>query len=175
MDLQRQLEEKKSSILKKWLEFIIGSYPRESRRFLTKEKDRFSNPVGQVIAERTEALYDGLISGGDEQVIVPCLEDILRIRAVQDLKPSQAVGFVLQLKQVVRQVLQKGVDGAVPSAALREFENRVDETALLAFDVYTRHKQKIYNIRVDEVKRQVTRLLKRANLVYEIPEMGPDL
>ena len=54
-------------------------------------------------------------------------------------------------------------------------DNRIDEIALLAFDVYSACRQKISDIRVNEVKNQVGKLLERANLISEIPEQNPAL
>jgi hypothetical protein len=61
------------------------------------------------------------------------------------------------------------------SGELQAFENRIDDIALLAFDIYSQCRQKIYEIRVNEVKNQLGRLLKRANLTFEIPEQEPEL
>jgi hypothetical protein len=47
----------------------------------------------------------------------------------------------------------------------------MDQVILLAFDIYTQCRQKISDIKVNEVRNQVGRLLERANLVCEIPEL----
>jgi hypothetical protein len=98
------------------------------------------------------------------------LEAIIRIRAVQDFTPSQAVAFVIQLKQIVREEL-----GVGSSADLQGLEDRIDEVLLLAFDIYSKCRQKLNDIRVREVKNQVGRLLEKANLIVEIPEQSPGL
>ncbi|MFH1293539.1 MAG: RsbRD N-terminal domain-containing protein, partial [Pseudomonadota bacterium] len=104
-----------------------------------------------------------------------CLENIIRIRSIQDFKPSQAIGFVLQLKKLVREMLESKAPINGLSGELQAFENRIDDIALLAFDIYSQCRQKIYEIRVNEVKNQLGRLLKRANLTFEIPEQEPEL
>jgi hypothetical protein len=45
--------------------------------------------------------------------------------------------------------------------------------ALLSFDVYMKCKERIYEIKADEVKRMTFRLIQRANLICEVPD--PDL
>jgi len=100
---------------------------------------------------------------------------MIRIRAVQDFKPSQAVGFVLRLKKIIREELEKNrqeIDTLHDE--LEVLEERIEDTALQAFDIYTQCRQKLYEIRVNENNRQVARLLKRANLTIDIPGVDPD-
>ena len=130
----------------------------------------FANPVGLTISTEIETLYDEIIQGENTEKISSCLDSIIRIRAVQDFKPSGAVAFVLQLKQIIREELGDGL-----ADEIRILDNRIDEIALLAFDIYSACRQKIFDIRVNEVKNQVGKLLERANLIVEIPEQRPAL
>jgi hypothetical protein len=175
MKLEDLLSKKRSNIVKKWHEVIVGSYPSGTQRFFRKEKDQFANPVGYIIDKEIGVLYDEIIKEGDSDKITSCLDSIIRIRAVQDFKPSQAVSFVLQLKDVIR----KAVQGETPlnglAGELQALDNRIDEIALLAFDIYSQRRQKIYEIRVNEVKNHLGKLLEMANLTIEIPELEPDL
>ena len=45
---------------------------------------------------------------------------------------------------------------------------------MLSFDIYMNHREKIFEIRLNEIKNMTSRLLKRANLIYEIPEQASD-
>jgi hypothetical protein len=176
MSLERFLSEKRSSILTKWRNLIIGSYPADAQRFLRKEKNRFSNPVGQSISADVEILCDALTTGEDSDKLSSSLDGIIRIRAVQDFKPSQAVGFVLQLKKIIRfELAMNRQDEAELKDELEALEDRIENAALLAFDIYSQCRQKLYEIRVNETKNQVGRLLERANLTVEIPDLEPDL
>jgi len=170
MNSDNLLAEKKSKIIKKWRNAIIESYPEDSQGFLKREKSQFANPVGLTISTEIETLYDEIISGDNTEKISSCLDSIIRIRAVQDFKPSRAVAFVLQLKQIIKEEL-----GNDHSDEMLILDNRIDEIALLAFDIYSACRQKIFEIRVNEVKSQVGKLLERANLISEIPEQRPAL
>jgi len=175
MSLEKLLSDKRSAIIKKWRDLLIGTYPVDAQRFLKKEKNLFSNPVGQTIAEDMETLYDELTIGNDIDKISSSLDNIIRIRAVQDFKPSQAVGFVLQLKKLIQNELGADSRESEIQNDVEMLEERIDNTALLAFDIYAQCRQKLYEIRVNETKNQVGRLLERANLTVEIPEFEPDL
>ena len=168
MNLDSILSENRSTIIKKWQEAIIQTYPKETQKFLKREKSQFANPVGLIITKDVEILFDELVKGEDTEKIFTSLDKIIRIRAVQDFKPSHAVGFVLQLKSILRETLGNGY-----SDEQHILEDRVDATALLAFDVYSQCRQQIFDIRVNEVKNEFGRLMQRANLVKEIPEQSP--
>ena len=175
MSVEKLLSDKRSTLIKKWRNLLIGSYPVDAQRFFKKEKNRFSNPVGQTIAEDVEILYDELTVGNNTDKISSSLDNIIRIRAVQNFKPSQAVGFVLQLKKLIQNELGADRRENEIQNALEVLEERIDNAALLAFDIYSQCRQKLYEIRVNETKNQVGKLLERANLTVEIPEYEPDL
>ncbi len=165
MSLDTILSENRTAIIRKWQEAIIGTYPKETQKFLKKEKSQFANPVGLIITKDVEILFDELVKGDDTEKILSSLDKIIRIRAVQDFKPSHAVGFVLRLKAILRETLGDGY-----STERHMLEDRVDAAALLAFDVYSQCRQQLFDIRVNEVKNEFGRLLQQANLVKEIPE-----
>ena len=100
--LNELLKSKRSSVIKNWTNQILDSYASETSAFLLKDKDRFSNPVGFTISENTVKIIDEIIAGRDLASIKILLIDILRIRAVQDFTPSEAVKFIHLLKDVLR-------------------------------------------------------------------------
>ncbi|HUU79941.1 MAG TPA: RsbRD N-terminal domain-containing protein [Acidobacteriota bacterium] len=169
MNLANFLSEKRSSLVKKWSNLLIETYPDDAQRFLKKERDQFANPVGHVITKEIGALFDELLKDGDTNRIYSCLQNIVRIRAVQDFKPSQAIAFVLQLKKLIREDLKEGSMGGDLSGELESLEDRIDQMALLAFDIHSECREKIYELRVKEVKNQVSRLLERSDLICEMP------
>jgi hypothetical protein len=175
MSLDSLLFDKRSSIIKKWRDLLIGTYPVDTQRFFKREKDRFSNPVGQTIAEDLEILYDQLTTENNIDKISKSLDNIVRIRAVQNFKPSEAVGFVLGLKKLIRKEIGVGAGADEIKDTFEALEERIEDAALLAFDIYNQCRQKLYELRVSEATNQVSRLLERANLKIEIPEFDPVL
>jgi len=170
MSVKSLLSEKRSRIVKRWQDAIITSYPKDSQGFLKRTKSQFANPVGCIIGKEIETLYDEVIKGDNPDKISACLDTIIRIRAVQDFSPSQAVAFVLQLKDIIKEELGNG-----HSPDMHALDRQIDGILLMAFDVYSKCRQEIYEIRVHEVKNQVGKLLERANLIVEIPETAPGL
>ncbi len=176
MKLKDLLLERKSSILTRWFDKIIEGYPSDTSSFLKKQKNQFSNPVGNTILQGINGLFDVLVQGSDRDKVYPFLDDIIRIRAVQDFSPSQAVSFIFLLRQVVRDTIQKEIQENSISEELALLESRIDEMILLSFDIYMKCKERIYEIKADEVKRMTFRLLQRANLICEVqePDVGSD-
>ncbi len=175
MSLKNLLLQKRSPIVKKWCDVVLCTYPEQSRTFLKKQKDRFANPVGRTIFEGIESIYDELLQEADADKISLFLDNIVRVRAVQDFSPSRAVGFIFGLKKVIRQELGSEILKEGLAEEWAAFESKIDGLALLCFDIYTACRQKISDIRVDEVRRRSSKLLKMAGLLYEVPEEEGDL
>ena len=129
------------------LEQTLATYPRQTLRFLQGEKDRFRNPVGHTLREGLATLLDELTGEMDPARIRAALESIVRLRAVQDFTPSQAVGFVYLLREIIPEELAGGEPPDV--------QKRIDETALLAFDLFMQCREEIYEIKAREAQRKV--------------------
>jgi hypothetical protein len=174
MDLKTLLQEKRSHIIKKWCDVVLSSYPEQSQKFLKKQKDKIANPVGSTISEGIASIYDELLEGSESEDISLFLDNVIRVRAIQDFSPSQAVSFIFRLKGIIREALEDDIRQGKISEALVAFESKIDSLALLCFDIYTQCRQKIFDIRVNEVRNESSRLLKMAGLIYEIPEFVED-
>jgi hypothetical protein len=174
MTVTELLGRKKSAILDRWFNLVLETYPADTQRFLKKQKSRFGNPVAQEISQGIEGVFDRLVKGGEEEAISPFLDRIVRIRAVQELTPAQALQFIFGLKGVIREELAGSLAGSPFPAELVEFEARIDRLALVAFNIYVACKQQVFQLRVDEVKNRVGALLRRAKLVCDLSETDID-
>lgn len=170
MGLKNLLEEKRSAIVKQWFDQVVETYPADTSRFLKKQSDPFANPVGQTTQRGLQQLLDELLGEMDRERIETCLDPIIRIRAIQSFTPSQATGFVFFLKTILRKIAEEP-----HRQDLSRLEGRIDEMALVAFDIYTRCRETLFRIRADEERRVNLNALKRAGLISSIPENGPDL
>jgi hypothetical protein len=152
--IREHLEVKSVSVLKKWSQFILETYPADATRFLQDEGDRFVNPVGYTISQEIKTIYDELLHGMELERLSNSLREIIKIRAVQEFSPSEAVGAIFLLKRAVREDLADEIAGNRCGAELLDFETRIDRLALLAFDIYMKCKENICDIRVSEVAAQ---------------------
>lgn len=161
MTLEDLLSEKRSIILPRWFDVLLEVYPADTRSFLKNQKNRFTNPVGRRIHEGLEALFEQLIQRNKPSDISAFLDNIMRIRAVQDLSPSQAIAFIPHLKRLIRQELREDIHGGRLFNELSAFESRIDDIALLAFDTYMKCRERIYEIKANELRRRTVRLMRK--------------
>lgn len=140
------------SIVEQWLDLTFHTYPEQSVQFMLRERDPFRNPLGQALRTGLPAVFDELLDGNDLGRMEQILESIVRIRAVQDFSASQAIGFVFLLK--------KALDREFPNGWREDpaLEDRIDRLALLAFDLFMRCREKIYEVQADEGKRRLALL-----------------
>lgn len=171
------LPQEKATILKHWFDLVVETYPPETARFLRKESNQFANPVGHTIHHGMEGLLEEFLHEMNPEKMSSLLDRIIRIRAVQNFLPSQAIAFILQLKKVVREVFGREIqENRVSPDDLQSFDSKVDALSLLAFDVYMGCRENLYEVRINEVKNRTSRLLQRANIIAEISDdaVGPE-
>ncbi len=164
MALEQLLVQNREPILKRWRNLILDTYPPDGSVFFGQEKDRFANPVGTIITEGIEGLYNNLIGQADSDMLSKCLDSIIRVRAVQDFSPSGALTIFPLLKKSVREYLGREILESHLFDELLELESRIDEVMLLAIDIYVKCRQQVHDIRIRELKAErdgVLRLLAR--------------
>lgn len=164
------LRSERGALLERWKDLIVQDYPEESAGFLRRQRDRFRNPVGHAIETGVDSIFDNIVSGRSAADSRDPLEEIIKIRAVQDLSPARAVGFVHLLK---RAVLENGgelfSDGNNWEELLALYE-RIDQLTLLAFEIHAHCREKIYDIRTIEIKRRTAKLQEFVDRCYGTPD-----
>ncbi len=144
----------RDEIVALWIERTLQGYAGDAGRFLMHERDQFRNPAGLTFRESLPALYEALLSGGPISSAVRALDAVIRLRAVQDFSAAQAVSFVFLLKEILREMASReDCRDAIPTD-LTAFERRIDELALLAFDLFMKCREQIWDIRARELSRR---------------------
>jgi len=142
-------------LVARWIEAVIDAYPAQTAKFLKEQPDRFANPVGANLREGLALIIDGLVADADPDELRAPLDLVIRVRAVQEFEPSAAVGFIFDLKSIVREVAADG--GEVPE----DFDRRIDRLGLVAFDVYMSCREQLWSIRAREIRNQSLGILER--------------
>ncbi len=165
------LREKREALEERWAELVFATYPQQSVQFLRQEKDRFRNPLGSTIRSDIAALVDAVLADADAAALTAPLDAIVRVRAVQDFPPVEALRFLFQLKQAVAEIA--GDDASpVPVSELLALYARLDELALQAFGIYVGCREKVFEIRAREATARTYSLLKQAGLLTDAVEAG---
>lgn len=167
MKLNELLSEKRSAVLNRWYEAILNTYPPDTAKFLKGQKNPFLNPVGSTTFKSMEILFDYLTKNEGNDKVSRSLDDIVRIRAVQEFTPSQCLRFIFFLKEAVREELKSELTDGRLLHEQHIFELKVDELSLLAFDIYMQCREKINDLKVRELQRWTFRRLQKADEAYK--------
>lgn len=167
MKLETLLSQRKPAIVEKWLNLLLDSYPSESSALFKKNKDRFANPIGHTTSREMASIYDELLKGTDFSQDPSSIDMLIKIRAVQDFSASEAVSFIFSLKKVIREELGEMIAEEGMQEEVLALESRIDHLALACFDNYMKSREKIYELKADEIKERAYTLLKRANMLCE--------
>lgn len=152
--LTELLIREKNKIIDRWVQLIVETYPSHSSQFLLKQTDRFSNPVGYTITTETEALFNSFLNDDIENSGVIALDNLMRVRTVQNFTAAEAVGFIFSLKQTIREVIEENGREDIPFKMILILESKIDQLALKAFDSYMNCRDKINEIRIKDIKQQ---------------------
>ncbi len=150
MKLPEILQDKKKQILSIWIERTLDSYT--SSGFFKKSRDQFANPIGANIRDGLTRIFDLLVQGADINDFTAPMDQVIRIRAIQEFTPSQAIAPFLEIKWVIRQILADDKKIQPDPSELDNFECETDRLALAAFDMYTRCREQLYQVRIKELK-----------------------
>ena len=175
MRLNNLLAQRKTAIIKNWFTLAVETYPPDTASFLKKQKDPFANPVGRTISIGLEALFNELLKEMDHDTIISFLDPIIRIRAIQNFSPAQAVSFIFLLKKAVRENIKKEALEEQLFSELLLFESKIDQLVMIAFNLYMQCKEKIYDLKANEMRNSTYKAFKRAGLVREMPVDEPDI
>jgi len=134
-----------TAILDAWFDKTIEIYPDQARGSISQIAERFRNPVGFSVRESLAKLLEELAGEMDVVRAGEAAEEIVRLRAVQDCSPTEAVGFVFQLREIIR--------AHHAEAEFVDLERRLDELALVTFGRYMKCREDLALVRFNEAKR----------------------
>jgi RsbT co-antagonist protein rsbRD N-terminal domain len=177
-ELVECLGRKRAAMAARWLTEALSAYPTASADLFRQERNPFANPVGHALRVGLDAALEALVQGREPANVAACLDDILKMRAAQELTPTQALSFIFCLKETIRAELPGDDRGPAFSLEMAALDRQIDQLALAAFDRYAGHRGRIYELRVREVKRSVSVLVERMNRRHPplfADEAPPDL
>ena len=149
MSIETLLALKKKVIVQKWIDQVLDTYG--SSEFFKKQKNPFANPIGSTVSDGLQKLFTILVEERELSEAVKPLEDIIKIRAVQEFTPSAAISFFYFIKDIVREELAKEKNREEVLSLLSVLDPRTDKIALMAFDIYMDCRERLHQIRVNEV------------------------
>ncbi|MEJ5357784.1 MAG: RsbRD N-terminal domain-containing protein [Desulfobacterales bacterium] len=154
----------RAALLSRWFDAAVEAYAPDTASFLKDRSDPFANPVGSRTRRGLETLFDQLVGGMDPEAVSRGLDPILRVRAVQNLSPARAVGFVFALKRILLERFE-GSASTEDRRQISELHERIDRLALAAFDLYMACREQVMELKANEMRLRTFRAFQRAGLV----------
>jgi hypothetical protein len=174
MTLSELLLQREDALAKRWLDKTLATYHRDTAAFLARRQDQFANPVGHTLRTGTRAVLAALLRDQEPVELCRQLEPMIKVRSVQEFTPAQTISFVFHLKTTVREELAEELRDADLMRQLSRFDADVDQLALYAFDLFTKCRDQLHDLRVNEVKRRVSGLLRRMGIGFDDLEPTSD-
>ncbi len=173
MGVRDILSEVRSAVVAEWFESTMKEYSAKTAAVYTGVGDRFSNPVGTTFLKAMEAVVGYLADGtADRDRIRSQLDEVVKIRALQNISPSDALTFLFRLKDILLRHLGRKLNDE-NARELLNIETEIDRFSQDSFDTYVRCREKLYELRNKEVRDQARILLKRANIEYSFDSKEP--
>jgi hypothetical protein len=146
------IQENRKVILDRWVERGLA---------LFSEKLNPDTPIGEALFEGFGLILDEIEDHGEK--LGEAVNQIARILAVQAFPPSRSLSIFFELKSVIHAVSGMGrADNAMKQADWDACQSRLEQITLDAFDRFMRHREKIYQLKVEDTQRQMFMLLRRA-------------
>ncbi len=164
MSIGDLLRERQDTIVKRWAEVVFSAYHPDAAVLFQKQRDPFANPVGKSVRDGTRGIFQAILNGVDPEDLRSHLDEILRVRAVQEFSPSEALSFVFSLRSIIGDAIPETREDSRLRKELNELNETIDGVALEAFDLYSERREEVAQLRVKEVKRQMAWVLKKMNL-----------
>ncbi|MFP4368805.1 MAG: RsbRD N-terminal domain-containing protein [Bacteroidota bacterium] len=165
MNIREFIIDNKNEISRLWFDETVKSYRDKSAGFLARSDRRFTNPAGSAINDAVMDLAEYLAGKKTLEEIKGSLEHFIRLRAVQDYYPSEALRPIFAVKEIVADLC--GIrDYTINETQMNDFLIRVDNLMLHAFDIYMESREKIFRIQAGEQKRTFERAVNKINKKY---------
>ena len=180
MDIAELCSNRRDALVERWVNKFFASYPLDSKGFMRISRDRFANPVGETTRIAASVLFDAVIGlDAEPSAVKQALHDLIWVRAVQDMPPSKAVGALYLLKELLREevlpeCLKPENSGQKVLKEYLDMESRLDTLGLMALDMYSDARERVFRIRVEEVKRSQSQVIRLAKLRREQAESAPE-
>ena len=110
---------------------------------------RFSNPVAYHISQTSQDVVHYLFSEEDDPEVPESLDDLCRLIALQQSRPSDAFASFFQLRNIVFSHVKKD---SLNDKVFSRINDRIDACTLRAMDNYMRFREQVMQYRIDELK-----------------------
>ena len=163
-ELRQHLASRQEAIAKAWRQRMLAVLPEGGAGFIARQKDPFRNPMGATLMVGATDVTRALIEGANREEMEHRLNDLIHLRAVQGLPPSKSLAFIPELKGVIRDEIG---DLEFPTGELAEIDRAIDDILYLAFDMFVKCREQIFELRARSMRDRSYKLMERAGFLWE--------
>ncbi len=167
MNFSEFIKKNKEEIKKEWFESLIEHYPEPSKKYISQIDKPFTNPVGYTLFTNLENLLSLIVKEDFEsQHFQNSLEEIMKIRAVQDLSYWQSANIFQFLWQKYNTITENhdGIDSYRKDV---EIYLKMSEKA---FEIFIQIRENIARIQRNEIRNRYGKFLEKLNEKYKLME-----
>ncbi len=146
------IQKNRDNVLDQWIEKGLSIF---------SEKIGRNTPIGESLSDGLALMLDGIEE--NSKSFMAAVNQIARIFAVQPLPPSKVLSLFFELKTILYEIgLKENNSHALKQVDWDACQKRIEQITLVSFDCYMANREKIYQLKVEESKRQAFLLLRRA-------------
>jgi len=165
MNFKDFIGKNKERLLEEWFLWLVDHYPEPSKKFISQKDKPFTNPVGYNLFQNLKKLLFTISSGEIEsQEFNSSLEEILKIRAVQDLSYWRSANIFRFLWDNFNVNLPEDKNIESYKADV-EYYLRISEKA---FETFISIREKIAQIQREEIRNLYGKFFDRLNEKYNL-------
>ena len=163
----------KRNILDEWYKCMVSSlYNNDETNYIMNEKDSFINPSAFILKNVLADIFGYLFEKTELDKINGSLEKFTKLLALKGTDTEKILGPLFLLKSKIVANVESLYLSDKGYSEITKILSCFDRVILKIFDFYLKAREKIYEIRVNEVKRLTFSLLRANNLVEKIPEFN---
>ncbi|WP_294348261.1 RsbRD N-terminal domain-containing protein [Prosthecochloris sp.] len=143
----RLIHKNRPLVLERWRQSVLAFFPQRMHS---------GTPLAEALSDVLAEILDALDESSER--VGETVNRVSRILAVQNFPPSKAMSLFFELQAILREI----APGKVKQIHWDEFRTDMEQLTLQAFDSYMVHREKIYQLKVEESKRQTFMMSRRA-------------
>jgi len=161
-EIRAFIRDHRETVLFQWKKESMEMFPEQSRNVMQVKTDPFSNPIPHALGKGIEMLVGDLCED-EENNLEKGLANLGRLLGVQDMPPSQSLSFFFKLRPLVYKLASRKRSKSIfPDDELHELQLWVEQKMLRLFDQFMIHREKIYQMKGDEIKQRNYMLLRKS-------------
>lgn len=149
----RYMASHRNEILLAMTQGLYEPYSPEAVTSFRRKVDPFENPIGSTFGRSASIIADGIASGMPPKAFRQTFDDMIRIRAVQGISPSEVMSFLFAVRKALNSVTAGSGDDYLSVSDLAEINQWIDGAIALCMDIYMECRENIFNLKVMEIKK----------------------